>query len=260
MENLERSSDWLQGLRELNSVIAATGRPLSGNLFYDDLQPDYLDSPPNAHTRPKRDRFRAAVNGRDRLLEVGVNGGHSAYLALTSNPDIEFHGVDICAHPYVRSAMAQLSRAFPGRVYFHGGDCRTVLPDLAAQGLRFDVFHIDGAKHLCFSDVLHCSRMIAADEATVIVDDTQLNSVAWVWRTCERHGLIESDPAFPPLPAALHDQNKIGRIRPVSCWMWALLFHCHARLPVIVSPLVTTVRQLIHRQQKSAIYFGEERP
>ncbi|MDQ1367198.1 MAG: hypothetical protein QOK20_584 [Acidimicrobiaceae bacterium] len=243
MEDLEVSPAWLQGLHDLNSVIAATGQPLYGNLFYDDQQPDFADRPPNAHTRPKRDRFRAAVAGRTRLLEVGVNGGHSAYLALTSTPDLEFHGVDICEHAYVRPAMARLTQAFPGRVFFYGGDCRTVLPDLAARGLRFDAFHIDGAKHLYFTDVLNSARMIAGDEAVVVVDDTQLKSVAWVWRTCERYGLIETDPAFAPIPGSFHDQNKVGRMRPIPRWKWELLFRLHARVPPVASPAVAGLRQ-----------------
>src|SRR6266699_1659188 len=76
MDDVERSDDWLQGLWRLNAVIAATGQPLYGNLCYDDLQDDYLTRPPNPATRPKRDRLRAAIAGRTRLLEVGVNGGH----------------------------------------------------------------------------------------------------------------------------------------------------------------------------------------
>lgn len=243
MEDLEQSAVWLRGLRNLNSVVAATGQPLYGNLFYDDLQGDYVDRAPNAHTRPKRDRLRAALDGRTHLLEVGVNGGHSAYLALTSNPDLEFHGVDICEHAYVRPAMAQLASAFPGRVYFYDGDCRKVLPELAAKGLRFDAIHIDGAKHLYFTDILNSARMIAGHEAMVIVDDTQLWSVAWVWRTCQRYGLIEPDPAFPRVPDTFHDQNKVGWMRPIPQWKWKLLFGFHARVPPVVVPVVAELRR-----------------
>jgi hypothetical protein len=237
-------------LRDLNAVIAATGAALHGNLFYDDLQADFVDRPPNPHTRPKRDRFRAAVAGRSRLLEVGVNGGHSAYLALTANPGLEFHGVDICEHPYVRPAMAQLTQAFPGRVFFYGGDCRRVLPELAAQGLRFDAFHIDGAKHLYFADILNSARMIAGGDATVIVDDTQLKSVAWVWRTCEHFGLITTDPGFPPIAGRFHDQNKVGRMRPIPRWKWEILFQGYARVPPLVSPAVAGVRHGVSAVQE----------
>ena len=42
------------------------------------------------------------------MLEVGVNGGHSAFLALTSEPGLEYHGVDICEYAYVKPAVAWL--------------------------------------------------------------------------------------------------------------------------------------------------------
>src|SRR2546422_719822 len=123
MNNFESQDSWLRQLGELNDVIAEAGEPLMGNLFYDHLQENYLGSPPNPILRPKRDRFRKAVAGRTRLLEVGVNGGHSAFLALTSDPEIEVHGVDICEHAYARPAADWLKRNFPGRMFFHVGDC-----------------------------------------------------------------------------------------------------------------------------------------
>jgi hypothetical protein len=156
---------------------------------------------------------------------------------------LEYHGVDICEHAYVRPAMAQLAGTFPGRVHLYEGDCREQLPKLTARGLRFDVFHIDGAKQLYFTDILHCAQMIAENEATVIVDDTQLRSVAWVWRTCQRYGLIEPDPAFSYVASPFHDQNDIGWMRPIPRWRWKLLASCHARVPAVVSPVMTKLRQ-----------------
>ena len=71
-------------------MVAATGAPLAGNLFYDHHQDEYVCRPPDAMLRPKRDRFRAAIAERSRLLEIGVNGGHSAYLALTASATLSF--------------------------------------------------------------------------------------------------------------------------------------------------------------------------
>ena len=104
MDDLENTASWLERLGSLNTAIVATGEPLAGNLFYTHLQDDFAASAPSSIMKPKRDSFRRAITGRRRLLEIGVNGGHSAYLALTSNPDLEFHGVDICEHKYVSPA------------------------------------------------------------------------------------------------------------------------------------------------------------
>lgn len=76
--DLEQSTVWLHCLTNLILVITAAGLPLYGNLFYDDPQADYVDRTSNVHARPKRDRFLAALRCRTLLLEVEVNGCHSA--------------------------------------------------------------------------------------------------------------------------------------------------------------------------------------
>jgi hypothetical protein len=238
MDDVERSDDWLQGLWSLNAAIAATGEPLYGNLCYDDLQDDYLTRPPNPVTRPKRDRLRAVIARRKRLLEVGVNGGHSAYVALSANPNLSFYGIDICEHAYVQPAVELLKEQFPGRVSFFARSSLRVLPDLAKSAETFDAFHIDGAKHLYFKDILNCARLIDGDSGSLVVDDTQLRSVAWVWRTATRYGLIRPDPENPPGPAGAHDQSGSGILQALPRWKWSLMMGTYANLP----PLVARIR------------------
>ena len=217
MNDIETSDLWLQGLKRLNFVIEACGQPLVGNLCYDHFQEDYVENPPNKIFRSKRDRFRKAVEGRTRMLEVGVNGGHSAYLALTSNPLLEFHGIDICEHAYVLAAVAQLEKEFPGRVFFHRGDCLEVLPGLAKARQQFDFFHIDGAKHTYLEDVLWCERMIAGESATLVMDDTEQDGVSWVWGICTTLGVIEPEPDFPTSNKSKY-RNQVGALKPLPSW------------------------------------------
>lgn len=250
MGDFESDASWLRKLRELNAVIAGSGQPLAGNLFYDHLQDDYVESAPNPMLRPKRDRFRTAMKGRAKLLEVGVNGGHSAFLALTSDPGIEFHGVDICEHAYVRPATDWLKRAFPGRVFFYEGDCRIVLPRLARKGLWFDAFHIDGAKSTYFEDIRNCQRMTRR-EAVLIVDDTQLDGVSDVLRRCARQGRILPLAQFPPMPSSIKYRHAVGALKPAPTWR-ALIFRACApvrRLQRIPSAqrLESTASQLMRR-------------
>jgi hypothetical protein len=218
MGDLEKSDLWLQGLKRLNSVIESSGQQLVGNLCYDHLQEDYVESPPNPIFRSKRDRFRKAAKGRIRMLEVGVNGGHSAYLALTSNPTLEFHGIDICEHTYVLPAVAQLQQDFPGRVFFHRGDCLEVLPRLAEGRQQFDIFHIDGAKHTYLEDVLWCERIIAGESATIVMDDTEQEGVSWAWRICTSLGVIEPEPDFLPMSDRSKYRNQVGTLRALPSW------------------------------------------
>jgi hypothetical protein len=221
--DVEQQTAWLERLYSLNEVLAATGEPVSGSICYEHNQSDYVRSPPVAANKPKRERFRSACIGRARMLEIGVNGGHSAYVALSADPSLEFHGVDICEHSYVRPAIAWLQSEFPGRVFFHEGSCLEVLPELAKQGLTFDLFHVDGAKHTYYFDILNCRRLLApAAPARIIVDDLNMGPVTHIWQRCTREGLIRADEAFPAMDPDSPRRNAIGLLEPIPMWRWRL--------------------------------------
>ncbi len=195
--DIEQSESWLDGLFRLNRVIAESGVPLEGNLFYHHRDPSFVDRPPDPRLRPKRDRFRSVAVSHTRLLEIGVNGGHSAYTALTANPELTYFGVDICAHSYVRPAIEWLQAEFPDRVSFESGNSLKTLPALRRQGYLYDAFHIDGAKINYLADILHCRQMMTGTVAIVIVDDTNGPLVAATWRRCLRWRIVGPLAAYP---------------------------------------------------------------
>jgi hypothetical protein len=154
------------------------------------------------------------------MLEIGVNGGHSAYVALTANPDLEFHGIDICEHAYVQSAVAHLADQFPGRVHFYRGSCLDLMPELAGRGEKFDVFHIDGAKHTYLSDLYWASRMISGSSAALVMDDTEQDALSVVWKVCTALGVIEAGPARA---GGARNTSEVGTLRPLPAWKQGLL-------------------------------------
>ncbi len=212
--DIETDPAWLGRLRSLNEVIASTGEGLRGNLFYKHNQPDFVTSPPHERHRVKRERLREAVRGRKRMLEIGVNGGHSAYLALTANPTLELHGVDICDADYVKLAVKWLQEEFPDRVFFYPGNSLKVVPRLAKSNLRCDVFHVDGAKFNYYRDILNCQPLIAGTEAIVAVDDSNRHDVRETWNRCLRQGVVSAAPAFPSMPLTERKRNEIGLLHP----------------------------------------------
>ncbi len=195
--DIEQSESWLDGLFRLNRVIAESGVPLEGNLFYDHRDPSFVDRPPDPRLRSKRDRFRSVAVSHTRLLEIGVNGGHSAYAALTANPELTYFGVDICAHSYVRPAIEWLQAEFPDRVSFESGNSLKTLPALRRQGYLYDAFHVDGAKSNYLADILHCRQMMTGTVAIVIVDDTNGPLVAATWRRCLRWRIVGPLAEYP---------------------------------------------------------------
>jgi hypothetical protein len=197
-DDIEQSESWLDGLFRLNRVIAESGVPLEGNLFYHDRDPSFVDRPPDPRLRAKRDRFRSVAISHTRLFEIGVNGGHSAYAALTANPELTYFGVDICAHSYVRPAIEWLEAEFPDRVSFESGNSLKTLPSLRRQGYLYDAFHVDGAKINYLADILHCRQMMTGTVAIVIIDDTNGPLVAATWRRCLRWRIVGPLAEYPP--------------------------------------------------------------
>ncbi len=210
----EERLDWLERLISLNRVVAASGEPLVGNLFYRHNRQDYVGQPPDGVFKDKRERFRAAVRQSRCLLEIGVNGGHSAFLALSSNPQLEYHGIDTCEHTYVEAAVSWLRDEFPGRVSFYRGDSLEVVPTLASKGFRFDLFHIDGAKYNYYDDIVNCSRLLDAPCALVVVDDAELLSARVALVSLKALGVVRSLPQFPTMSESDPSRNEIRELVP----------------------------------------------
>ncbi len=95
-------SSYLQYLGGLNEVCQLSGDPLEGNLFYGS-PPDFLETltlMPEPRFRDKRRDYANYVFSGTSMLEIGFNGGHSALLALSVNPNLQYVGVDFGKHPY----------------------------------------------------------------------------------------------------------------------------------------------------------------
>ncbi len=150
-------------LGRIADIVGQSGEPLEGNIFYRDGDEGYADEPPAPELAPARRNVWRAVRFKERLLEVGVNAGHSALLALSTSPRLEYYGVDIMSHAYTAECVDYLKGEFPGRVHLFTGDSREVLPWLVNRRaeLTFDIFHVDGGhtSEVCQSDMLNCIRI-----------------------------------------------------------------------------------------------------
>jgi hypothetical protein len=172
-----------QRLGRIAEIVKRSGEPLEGNLFYSDGDPDYLQRPPANELAPARRNVWRAVRFKSRLLEIGVNAGHSALLALSTNPRLEYYGVDIMSHAYTAECVDFLKGEFPGRVHLFPGDSREVLPWLVGRRaeLTFDIFHVDGGhtSEICQSDMMN-SILIARGQRGrhLMLDDVH---ASWIF-------------------------------------------------------------------------------
>jgi hypothetical protein len=157
------ADEFLRRLRALNGFVRQTGETIEGGIFYWDRDAAYHDSLPKADLAPARRNLWRAARFKTSFLEIGVNAGHSALLALSANPKLTYFGVDIGAHRYTGECVRYLATEFPGRVHFFEGDSRDVLPRLADRRdeLNFDLYHVDGGHtdDVCRADVGNCIRL-----------------------------------------------------------------------------------------------------
>ena len=178
----ELSDRFAKRLDQLNRIVKESGELLEGNLFYADQSVDFLGRPPQEALAPARRNLWRACRFKTRVLEVGVNAGHSALLALSCNPRLEYFGVDIVDHAYTSDCVDYLKGEFPGRIHLYPGDSREVLPWLLERGeTDFDLFCIDGGhtSEVALSDMTNCVRIASGEKGRhLLLDDVH---ASWIF-------------------------------------------------------------------------------
>jgi hypothetical protein len=202
-------------LKRIAELVKQSGEPLEGNIFYADAADRYADRPPDTGLAPARRNVWRAVRFKERLLEVGVNAGHSALLALSSNPRLTYYGVDIMSHAYTAECVDFLKGEFPGRVHLFSGDSREVLPWLVNRRgeLAFDIFHVDGGhtEEVCRSDMANCIRIATGDRGRhVLLDDVHASWIFDVYCEFVSRGDLTTETFFEDWEEA--GRNVLARI------------------------------------------------
>ena len=202
-------------LKRIAELVKQSGERLEGNIFYADLEDCYTDAPPDGALTPARRNVWRAVRFKERLLEVGVNAGHSALLALSSNPRLEYYGVDIMSHAYTAECVDFLKGEFPGRVHLFPGDSREVLPWLVDRRneLTFDIFSVDGGhtSEVCQSDMMNCIRIGRGQRGRhLMLDDVHASWIFDVYCEFVSQGDLTTETFFGDWEEA--GRNVLARI------------------------------------------------
>lgn len=196
-------------IAELNKVVhkaltdAGALPVIQGNLFY---QPrESLTGPYTATCITKRQRYADAVKGRTCMFEIGMNAGHSAMLALESDPNIVVYSNDLgmvidgFRHDIYADAAAKfLKETYGDRFHFLLGDCTQVVPTFIKENpdIKFDIVHIDGAKET-YTDDYYNFKPALVGGATVIIDDANIPRVRTQIDQLINVGELERREQFP---------------------------------------------------------------
>ena len=136
-----------------------------------------------------------------RVMEIGFNGGHSAELFISSNPNVELVSFDIGHHDYLKHGKAFIDSKYPNRHTLIIGDSLQTVPEYSKKAKPFDIIFIDGGHDypIAYGDIVNC-RSLAHMHTIVIMDDTIKNK-NWVrgwnygpnraWADCITNNIIE---------------------------------------------------------------------
>ena len=166
------SDQFIQILAELNTNVSDSKEVLEGNYFYHH-QARNLDFVPDQSRNAKRKFLSKNMRFKRNALEIGFNAGHSALLILSSNPKVNYLGVDIGEHAYTREAGRILQTYFGNRFKLIIGDSADVLPKLKLEERQYDLVHIDGGHSYsqCLSDLRNSSSLLMNRNSTIVLDD-----------------------------------------------------------------------------------------
>lgn len=157
--------DTVKDLKELNKIVYNSRLPVEGNVYYNKII-DKSITPLYEHKRHKL--FELAKRSKS-VLEIGVNGGHSALTMFTANPELSYHGFDIGHHDYTQPAIDWLAKKFK-KVSYHAGDSKLTIPKFNKK-ITFDLIHVDGghSAQQALVDIKNCRRL--AHKRTLLLFD-----------------------------------------------------------------------------------------
>lgn len=195
---------WQNALESLNAQLvkllndADAAPELNGNLFYSHKDPKFEGSELVPQFDGKRRNLFKLAKDAKHMLEVGVNGGHSLFLALSANPKLRVTGIDICRQVvpswarvdvYVPGAFDWLSKAFPKRCSFITGNSLIELPRYTDENPKekIDLLHLDGAKDTHLREFL-AIRPLMRKGAVLLQDDTNTKPVRTSMRQIQNLG------------------------------------------------------------------------
>lgn len=129
----------------------------------------------------KRQLWSQLCTNYTQCIEVGVNAGHSAVIALESNPNLSYTGIDACIHRYVKPCAALIAQCYPHRFRLLAGGSSLWLPVVEHPGVA-TIISIDGEHTVnqLRQDITHAQDLAQSGDIIWIDDMDNLELCALV--------------------------------------------------------------------------------
>ncbi len=164
------------------------------------------DNPPNNQgymTNAQKQQFSEQLSLHPdikTILEIGLNGGHSAYHLMLSCSDFEkFVSFDLEQHKYTSYAVNFLQQKYGERFAFIKGDSAVTVPAYHSMYPKqtFDLIYIDGTHEYsgCLANVINC-KQFAHQNTLVWIDDYFAPAIQKALSSLRNQGFIELGQVF----------------------------------------------------------------
>jgi hypothetical protein len=159
-------------IQTLNQIILPyVPDQFEGNCLYQHASSFSIDNNKNK----LRNNLHQLAMHSSKILEIGINGGHSCVIFFEANPNAEILGFDLCCHPYTHKCCEYLSSVFNFKLV--DGDSKITVP-AHITNTKYDLIHIDGGHSIdnLISDVRNCKKL-SHNDTILIIDDIPATQV-----------------------------------------------------------------------------------
>jgi predicted O-methyltransferase YrrM len=160
-------------LQNLTKILKNVGEKIEGNMICD-VKPNRWKINKNIK---KIKNIQFLSKNKKKIIEIGVNAGHSLLLMILENTNAEYLLFDLNNHKYTEPAINYIKKEFPNISIniIYGNSVETVkkyIIDNPTELNTYDLIHIDGGHtdNIFIEDYENCKKLIKKD-SVIIFDD-----------------------------------------------------------------------------------------
>jgi predicted O-methyltransferase YrrM len=184
----------LEEIQNINNIILNHTNKVEGNCLYKHLSnfEEFEEGMRYDNKLILRKNLHDIAKNVKNIIEIGLNGGHSAAIFFLANPELKFLSFDICEHKYVEDIANYYKSKY--NFEFVKGDSLIKVKEYI-NDIKYDVIHIDGGHHeICVrNDLINCKKF-AHENTLMIFDDSNATHIENILNEfCENNFIKEID-------------------------------------------------------------------
>jgi hypothetical protein len=142
----------------------------------------------------KQNSLYNITKGKKRIIQVGINTGHSLLIMLLASKEATFDVFDIIQYGYTLPCIAYLNEYFSNRIFFHMGYPKFTLPHfIEITDKIYDLFLLSNIYIYLYSHIdiiLKCALSKTNWQSHIVIDNYDYNEIKSICDNYEELHLI----------------------------------------------------------------------